>query len=228
MDVIILSNAKNEYLKMLTNNCLLSLKNSNTKCHIYLNEQNKSIIYTGFTHVRTNIEEPFNYNRFMNELARLGKSPYIAFCNNDLEFEMDWSNRIIEAMEREGLDSASPFCRNVHGIQTRMTPTGVVRYGWTVRLEFAGWCFVMKRASWEKMGGLDEDFSFWCADNSVVEQLKANGMKHALVTNAIVNHLGGGENTLKEVDRDTREQMTFVQVKKFNNKYDKNVWGLGK
>lgn len=226
LDVIILSNAKTEYLKTLTAQALSTLKNSGTLCNVFIHEQNEAINYDGAT--RFHVSEPFNYNRFMNEGAMLGKSKYIAFCNNDLEFETDWAYKLIYAMERDNLDSASPYCRNVHGIQTRLSPTGVVRLGWTVRLEFAGWCFVMKRSSWEKIGGLDEDFSFWCADNATVEQLKAAGMKHGLVTNSIVNHVASGENTLKDVDPATKEQLTFVQIKKFNNKYDKNVWGMGK
>lgn len=225
IDIIILSHAKSEYHKIITQQCIDSLQNTGIEHKIYIHEQNKQVIYPNCNHFF--LDEPFNYNKFMNIGASLGASDYITFCNNDLEFEKDWAVKIIEGMQKNNLDSASPFCRNVHGVQSRLTPTGVIRHGWTVRLEFAGWCFVMKRKSWEKIGGLDEDFSFWCADNAVVEQLKYNNMQHALVTNSIVNHIGGGENTLKYLSPEEKEQLTFVQIKKFNKKYNKNVWGMG-
>lgn len=226
IDVCILSDAKTDYHKTITSNCIDTLLKSERDgmFNIYLNESNDSFRQYIGNNVY-NINEPFNYNRFMNLLAKEGTSPYIAFCNNDLTFEPEWATRILDAMNTLKLDSASPYCKITHHMQ-RISPTGLVRLGWNVRLEFTGWCFVIRREAWEKIGGLDEDFSFWCADNATVEQLKAAGMKHGLVTNSFVTHIGG--QTLATVDNATKEQITFVQVKKFNNKYDQNVWGMGK
>jgi GT2 family glycosyltransferase len=226
VDVVILSYAKTPYHELLTKQCLSTLKKCGVKYNVFLHEQNITPLYEGCNQFYVN--EPFNYNKLMNTGARMGSSEYIAFCNNDLEFENDSLKILIEGMQRENLDSASPFCRLVHGVESRLTPTGVIRLGWNVRLEFAGWCFVMKRSSFEKMGGLDEDFSFWCADNATVEQLKGNRMRHGLVTNAIVNHISSGENTLKEMSHSEKEEMTFNQICKFNKKFDKNLWGMGK
>jgi len=226
LDIAILSDSKTEYHYTLTKEAIKSLFDSvvDITINVFVAEKQPGVSFEGCTMVRQDsIGSEFNYNKFMNYLASLGTGEYIAFCNNDLIFEHGWGEKIIEGMEKEGLQSASPFCRTTHGLN-RMHPTGAIRKGFTVRLEFAGWCFVMKRDAYKAMGGLDEDFGFWCADNSVVEQLKANGYTHGLVTNSVVNHIGG--QTLNTISPIEKEQMTFVQVKKFNKKYHQNVWGM--
>lgn len=227
IDIIILSDSKTDYHRTITETSLETLLKSESEIKVnpIVVESNPEVNY--FDQIKAlHFTSKFNYNAYMNEAAHSGSAPYIAFCNNDLEYEPEWATRIISAMQSHNLDSASPFCRHTHGMN-RLHPTGAIRLGWTVRMEFAGWCFVMKRESWKKIGGLDEDFSFWCADNAVVEQMKRANMKHALVTNSVVNHIGGGGQTLNTLDPATKEQYTFVQVKKFNKKYGQNVWGLG-
>jgi GT2 family glycosyltransferase len=90
----------------------------------------------------------------------------------------------------------------------------------------SGWCFVMKRTLWELIGGLDEDFKFWCADNATVEQLKIVGVKPNLITKSLVQHLGS--QTLKGLDKEVRHELTMVQVDLFNKKYNKNLFNRRK
>lgn len=228
LDVIILSHAKTGYHQMLTNSGIDTLLASEKAgmFNVIVIEGNKDVTYDNVKTVH--LDEPFNYNKFMNYGAKMGQGKYIAFCNNDLEYKEGWATKILESMEANNLDSASPFCEIVHRKMSRLSPTGVTRIGYGIRMEFAGWCFVMRRTAWELIGGLDEDFPFWCADNATVEQLMAANLKHGLVTGSFVNHIGGGEHTLKTLDPAEREQKTFVLIKKFNQKYDRNVWGLGK
>ena len=56
-----------------------------------------------------------------------------------------------------------------------------------------------------------------------MEQLLAIGIKPMLVKNSIVKHLGS--KTL--VTMENREELTRDQVKKFNKKYNKNLFGWG-
>ena len=41
----------------------------------------------------------------------------------------------------------------------------------------------------DRIGGFDYPVNFWYSDNVYAEQLKAAGIKHALVGNSIVRHL---------------------------------------
>lgn len=226
IDVIILSNAKDEYLHLMTqvaiDTCIESEGEKMFK--IIVLEQNPNVTYNNTWKIY-HPEIPFNYNQFMNMGAMLGESEYIAFCNNDLVFEKNWASNLIKAMEEHSLDSASPLCKTAR-FQRGFSPNGRVVIGNRTSVEFSGWCFVLNRKAWEKIGGLDEDFSFWCADNATLEQLKNHNLRHGLVTNSIVQHLE--ESTLKTIPKDEKEQMTFCQVLKFNKKYDKDVWGMGK
>lgn len=225
VDVIILSNAKDDYLQLMTQVAIDTCIDSEQEkmFNIMVIEQNREVEYSHCDMLYKS--EPFNYNKFMNTGAMITNSEYIAFCNNDLVFEKGWATNLLKAMEEHNLDSASPLCKSAryHKI---FTPNGRVVIGNRTSVEFAGWCFVMRRKAWHTIKGLDEDFGFWCADDATVEQLKQHNLRHGLVTNSIVQHLE--ESTLKTVSKDEKEQMTFVQVKKFNRKYDKDVWGMGK
>lgn len=228
IDIVILSKAVTPVHQLLTQATIDSIQSTKQidGVKIFVIEGNKEAEYTRADVVAYNTDK-FNYNKFMNDGARMGENPLICFANNDLEFKSGWDVNIITAMEKNNLHSASAYCQFTHK-QQRWSATGVVRIGWQVRGEFTGWCFFMKRSVWEAIGGLDEDFGFWCADDATVEQLQRGGYKHGLVTGATINHISGGQHTLKTLTRDEKEEATFCQVVKFNKKYDRNVWGMGK
>ena len=43
-----------------------------------------------------------------------------------------------------------------------------------MRKDLSGWAFMMKRDLWNQIGGLDNDFDFWFADNSLIGTTKKN------------------------------------------------------
>lgn len=213
IDIVILSNAKNKDLEQTTINCIESIQKNTKDCNIIVVEQNALANYkcnlTWYT------KEKFNYNQFANIGASLGSNEWICIANNDLIFIDNWLDELLK------IDNPvlSPRCPD----DKRQQNINVFEKGTQVGRHLSGWCFVVKRKVWEQIGGFDEDFSFWCADNSFVEQLIKIGIEPVVVEKSIVHHLGS--KTLKTVNN--REELTRQQVIKFNRKYNKNLFGYG-
>lgn len=210
VDIVILSNAKDQQLKSITqqaiNTCLASEKG--IEFNIIVIEQTNAD-YTGATVHYDNSE--FNYNRFMNKGIALGNAPYVAICNNDLIFKPEWCSVLIAAMQKHNLLSACPICPNVQPLRLPLTED--VYFGYRNSHEVSGWCIMMNREIFKIIGSLDEEFKFWFADNVYSEQLKRHGIKHACVTKSVVLHLGS--KTLNTLDKEDKRALTSGLVDRF-------------
>jgi len=214
-DVIILSNAKSEELYTLTqqtiNTCFAT--RGQESLNIIVIEQNRSkqylIAQTWYS------DEKFNYNKFANIGARLCSSENIVIANNDLVFTEGWIDNLLAANH--------PFVCPKDPKDNRQASVTENEIGGQVGRNLGGWCFLIKRHLWESIGGFDEDCSFWCSDNAVVEQCREFDILPMIVPSSIVYHLGS--QTLKTMPN--RDELTVQQVKKFNKKYRKNLFGWG-
>jgi GT2 family glycosyltransferase len=217
LDVIILSNAKSLELSRTTSNCLDSLLASNSDMNVFVIEQNQGIDWSeGHNNIRNvYLDQPFNYNKFANIGAAHGRNEWICIANNDLIFDPNWFREILKANY--------PICSPRCPVDKRQKDVVANETGIDVGRHLSGWCFVIKRSLWEQIVGFDEDFGFWCADNSLMEQLLSIGIKPMLVKDSIVEHLGS--RTLKTMDN--RDELTVKYVKIFNKKYNKNLFGWG-
>lgn len=181
-----------------------------------------------------NLQESFNYNKFLNRGAKqlinfltedMAPFPdYLAFCNNDLVFHTGWSG-IVEEMRRKGYRSASPWCPNTHPRYHKDTNQKIIQGAWT-RKNLAGWCFIWETALWKELGGLNEDYTFFCSDNATEKQLRENKVAHALFRDFEVTHLGS--QTLKTASREFKEFHCNDQVRKWNRENNTNMFNLGK
>lgn len=155
---------------------------------------------------------PFNYNAFANLGARKGTAPWLMVANSDLMFHHGWLHELLTS----GAHVASPHEPN----DPRQQDINANTSGYVNGKHFSGWCFMIKRSLWEDIGGFDEDFPFWFADDSAIEQVKAAGYRPMLVKNAIVEHLGS--TTLAGLPMEQRDGFTWGLVERFNTKYGKN------
>jgi GT2 family glycosyltransferase len=220
IDVIILSYAKNDLLKQMTEQGIKSLLNSENQDQISFNivviesERNlEPFNYANTTTVYPNV--PFGYHKFMNIGIKLTKNPYLCICNNDLLFHPNWASEILSAFEENPeLSSASPIC-SIHHPAIGISLNSGVHIGYEVRKEVAGWCLFFKRSNLEKTGLLDEKFTFWYADNDYATTLEKYNIKHALVTTSIVDHLES--KTLKTFE--LQEQMKMTTRERFYYEY---------
>lgn len=211
IDLIILSNAINKNYQKMTQTCINSVKDS--RCEIIVMEQNFDVTYNNcYTYY---INEKFNYNRFANLGAKLGRNKWIMIANNDLIFYNGWLDELLKANYPVVSPKEPKDIRQKDIIKNET--------GYETGRHLSGWCFMIRRDIWELIGGFDEDFPFWCADNSLIEQLKVFDIAPMLVTASRVQHLGS-QTLIKQTNID---ELTRQQVIKFNKKYKKNLFGYG-
>jgi GT2 family glycosyltransferase len=229
LDIVIVSYAKDDYCKELTKNCLFSLLNSEDNAvddfNIIVVESEPGVNWDWMAiNVKTYESPlPYGYHKFLNFGRKKGNSPWVALCNNDLEFTKEWFTRILEASATvpEAL-SFSPLCpmtQTLYGIKENM---GLIE-GYEIRKQISGWCIIHKREIYERIGDLDERFHHWFCDNDYSMELMKNRIKHVLVTNSVVIHHDKniGKTTERVVkDYDQMYRMTSGSYPLFKEKWN--------
>lgn len=222
IDIILLSNAQNERLRKMTEDCLSSLLVSEPADKIRFNilvfESSKTKTYN-YPYCQTLFPKvPFGYNKYMNMGLKKTQSPFVCLCNNDLIFQQGWASSILKAFDNfPNLKSASPFCRFNHPERNIPAYNGL-RFGYGVRDEVSGWCILFKREILQTTGYLDERLKFWYSDNDYAKTLEKHGIQHALVTDSFVDHLES--QTLSTCDQ--KEQLRLTGWEKYYFEYK---WG---
>ena len=217
IDVLILSNAKDVQCMNITLNALISLRNAKnvTPFNIVVIEQQKNITYDGVKTLHYDFK--FHYHKCLNYAISKTKNKHIVMCNNDLEFEDYWADKLMIAFGM-GYRSLSPYCRRSHKVDS-----GDHLYeGYIVGVHILGSCIAVERNVIKEIGGLNEDVEFWYSDNIYGEQIKKAKVKHALVCNSFVTHTASS--TLNTVANMERRRITGGQKKKYQkalkNLYD--------
>ena len=206
MDIIIVSNGQSTYLQNITKNAIDTCLESSDliKFNIIVIEQDRKAVYKGARTIRYDFE--FNYNRCLNLGLKHSTSKYVALCNNDLGFKRLWAENIIMAMGDTYL-SASPAKRKLLGPPIE---------GYTIARHINGWCIVINRSLLDIIGKLDEGVKFWYSDNIYADQLRSRGIKHILVNDSAVQHLGSMTLKTSRSARDLmgRQYKNYVAARK--------------
>ena len=202
IDIVFIANSKTGYLWLMTRNAIrtATLNAGMNIGQVVVVEENlvanpqpdTKMLYYDFE---------FNYNECLNLGFSVCKSKYVAFCNNDLYFRKDWAKNAVSA----GYLSVSPSPRHYF--------KGVVE-GYEIGKQLLGWCIIVDRVVMERIGGFDTPVKFWYSDNVYGEQIKAAGIKHALVGNSRVKHLTS-QSLTKVVKGKARMNMQKGQEKIF-------------
>lgn len=208
MDVVFLSRADTPVLHQMTQEAIdTCLAGADQPVNVIVMEQiEQDSYYTGALTIRA--PEEFAYNAFANAGAQLGSAPWIMVANNDLLFEPGWLSPLLSA----GHPVVSPKCPD----EKRQAGVTSNEVGYQTGRHFSGWCFAIRRELWERIGGFDEDFTFWCADDAVIQQVLAVGVKPMLVPASRVRHLGS---ITHQSSPDPMGERTWAQVWKFEQKY---------
>ena len=85
-----------------------------------------------------------------------------------------------------------------------------------------GWCIFTRRSLFDKIGLLDERFEFWYADRDYGKTLLKHGVKHALISSSIVEHLGSKSHNA--INENVYNHYTLTQHQIFLNKWNKNIF----
>ncbi|HWD90012.1 MAG TPA: glycosyltransferase [Mucilaginibacter sp.] len=192
IDIIILSYAKNDALREVTEQTIQSLLDSEDPDKIAFDilviESNKDIKPYPFPGTRTIYPDTkFGYNKYMNIGIRATHNEFVCLCNNDLIFQKNWAGEILKAMENDAaLLSASPYCPNFHE-KEGFEPTGPPVEGYFGVL--GGWCIFVKRKVFDIIGLLDEKLVFWYCDADYWQTLVKYNVKNCLIPTSVVVHL---------------------------------------
>ncbi|MGQ1947089.1 glycosyltransferase family 2 protein [Geofilum sp. OHC36d9] len=176
----------------------LSRSESNFKFNVVIMESNKNfhnsnLKYPKLKNISLTIlipDEPFNYNKFLNIGIKHTKNELIAFCNNDLLFKPNWLTEINNVIKNH--PKAYSFCPlNPLSNWTPPEKFKTPQLGYKVRIEFVGWCYVVKRLIFQKIPLHDENFDFFFQDDDFALTLKKYAIENWLVPKSHVIHLGG-------------------------------------
>lgn len=206
VDVVMLSNAKSASLRRMTQKAIdTCLAGANSlPVNVIVMEQQRWAYKHAIT-VRA--QGKFNYNRLANHGARIGSAEWIMVANNDLVFHDGWLHHLLAADH----PVVSPKCPR----DRRQAYAEENTTGYETARHLSGWCFMLRRELWEKIGGLDESTPFWAADDVTIEQLRAIDITPMLVVDSLVDHLGSM--TLK-TERDQVE-LTWGSLDVFIQRY---------
>jgi glycosyltransferase involved in cell wall biosynthesis len=213
VDIVVLSKADTDELRRMAQHTIDTARAGAGEhtVNVVVIEQQPGVRYRD----AVTLHEPgeFAYNAFANKGIATGRAPWVMVANSDLEFHDGWLDALLAAKH----DVVSPACpRESRQSRVQRNETGTEN-----GKHFSGWCFMMARSLWETIGGLDEDFRFWCADDSVIEQVKAVGVLPMLVPEAKVTHLISrtvGSRALAS-DPEDDGSLTWAMVRRFEQKY---------
>ncbi|MFT3795423.1 glycosyltransferase family 2 protein [Flavobacterium sp.] len=211
LSVVILAKTDTKALYEMTMRCIRTLQESEaqTDLEIILIESNKTYRESGFGYpaeVKVMVpQEAFNFHRFLNIGIEQSTGDYIALCNNDLVFHDNWFGEIYKvAQQHPDILSFSPS-----GIYHQGHQPGAFAIGYRVMIHLMGWCFVVKKEIFDRIGPLDETFDFYYADNDYGMTLRYLNIKHAIVYNSYVEHLE--RKSVPKVSNTQPEQQAFVK-----------------
>jgi hypothetical protein len=224
---IMLSNTVSQYYEDMTNKAIdtaLEYKGSHD-LHIAVVETNSNFVGY-FKHNVSLIKpcRPFNYNQFINigydymvndssESFMDYEPDYVMIMNNDLVFHGNWLENLIEGLESGGFDSVSPRSPGWQ-FHTSYVDGGVYE-GWGIGYSYAGWAVLYKADSFAKLQPFDEQYVFFCQDNSVIDDMQKMNMRHALIANSLVTHLANQSH--RTVDYATFKHYTDGMVELYNS-----------
>lgn len=184
MDAVIVSDASKPHLRAMTATTIRTLKQTVPHVNVIVVESS-DVYWPGCTVVKP--KQPFNYNAYLMLGIEQGRAPWVGLFNNDLMFRENWWMKILQAHARTGIPSLSPRCTD-DPRQDAPKDTPEIVEGYRVGYELSGWAIVVKREVIGTIGGLDTSPVFHYSDDAYADQLRMNGIKHALVRDSIVNH----------------------------------------
>lgn len=204
VDVVILSKAMNGQLKAMCQHAIGTCMNgSGGRVRVTVVEQAPGIFYEHATTIYDPSE--FNYNKFANRALANGSAQWVMVANSDLEFGPGWLEPLLAA-GAECVSPVDPGNKRQNGIANNAG-------GFTNGVHFSGWCFMVKRDLWKRMGGFDDCVKYWCSDDVVIEQCRMLGITPTVVAASKVKHL------VSKTLTNPGDEMMWGQVAIFNKKY---------
>lgn len=219
IDAIILTNTVDDDFYRMCKNTISTLKSCNDGIdfNIIVVETNSQSKYIFDCEHYIIMNEPFNYNKFLNVGLCYTTNEYHLILNNDLIFHHKSVENMLKVFNKcADIMSLSPTEPEYHK-RFNFPSSGIV-LGYSIPCELVGWCILMRKTVIDCIGKFDEKFKFWYQDNDYASSLKKNGLKHALCLDSHVTHLWSKSHDLILNISD----MTTNQSTVYNEKWVKN------
>jgi autotransporter strand-loop-strand O-heptosyltransferase len=223
IDVICLTNTKDDKFYGLTNQTIKTLLKSEKNIHFNINliesNSNNELKYNfpDLKYIKPN--ETFNYNRFLNIGLKNCNNDWVLIMNNDINFTEGWLSEILKEHEKNpDVKSFSPFdpiAAQKH--YPHLYKDGNLYIGYKTPVELMGWCILVKKEVLDLIGGFDEQFDFWFQDDDYGQTLKSHNILHGLVKSAVVYHFESSSHNL--LSKREKDRMTTQAKNKFNKKW---------
>jgi N-acetylglucosaminyl-diphospho-decaprenol L-rhamnosyltransferase len=81
----------------------------------------------------------------------------------------------------------------------------------------SGACFVMRRETWERLGGFDDGFFLWFEDVDLAKRLRDRGHRNLIVGSARVGHAMA--ESFKQLDSDTMRELRLASLRRYIGKH---------
>lgn len=85
----------------------------------------------------------------------------------------------------------------------------------------SGACFVVKRQTWERLGGFDEGFFLWYEDVDLAKRLHDAGLRNMVVGSAKVGHVGA--ESFAQIDRQRQQAIRLASVDRYISKHHRKA-----
>jgi hypothetical protein len=206
-DLIIVAASKDLALTRMTQEAIDSCLEDKADVNVILVETYRK---TPYKNVDFNLfyNKPFNYNGCLNMGLKYRTGDIQILANNDIVFLSGWST-IGETMQRNGFLSASAL--SSHPRQRAFKRGDYAYAGYEICMYMTGWCIFVDKSVWDKIGELDESYTFWYSDNMYINQIASQKIQHYLICNVQVNH--HLSRTLMKQDHKTRQIFTNAERK---------------
>jgi N-acetylglucosaminyl-diphospho-decaprenol L-rhamnosyltransferase len=81
----------------------------------------------------------------------------------------------------------------------------------------SGACFLLRRATWERLGGFDEGFFLWYEDVDLAKRLRDAGFRNLIVGSARVGHVGA--RSFAQLEPRTQQRIRLDSVERYIRKH---------
>lgn len=193
---VFLSKTSNEAIYQMTLNACETLRKSSSEIvdlETVIMESGKGEGISNYPQWITTItpDAKFNFHQFLNIGVQSKPADWYLLCNNDIEFAADAIETLFaQVLKHPEIQSWSPRCPlSQKQAQLFAGNEQAIVQGYSVAGHLSGWCIMISRQAYESIGGLDEAFSFYFADNDYAFSLRKHDVRHALVKASLVKHL---------------------------------------
>jgi GT2 family glycosyltransferase len=218
IDVIITANTQPKHEQMLIN-CIQSLRNSEDKIRfdITVVESTNRVFNAGQDKTILFDRPEYNCNRAMKLGMPYGAADWVVMASNDLIFMRGWYTALLEAQAKRPDILSWGTWSNLWSWHPNLFPGAQpeIIEGYRTGHELTGWNIITKRHGVLDVIDLHERVSFWYSDNIYADELQKHGIRHALCTTSIVNHLVSQTWNLTDAERDTARKE--YEASKANN-----------